>query len=512
MGSPILKAAGKKWPQVASCFLTVMDVQSVPDAVEKQAEIMKLLAHHGGVGIGLSSLGGEGVTFRKSLKALNEIKQFTTVPGKRSSALCGSVMDFDANVIELLESRDAAPGPLRVYGVENQVCVHDLCMKRAQEGKSWTLFDTTCPRVRGLARLHGEQFVKKYEQLEQDATRGLLAARRFEMPAVELLKLLGRKAIENGSTSVIFIDQANRMSNQKHRGTIQTSNLCAEILQYSDGQEVATCMLGIVNVSKFATNKWTTEKGFKWEEFGSAARLLLGALDNIIDQGWFPVQGAEDSCKNHRAVGIGLTGFQELLHLQRVPYECGRVLHECLYAHLYATTVDESATLAEQKGPYRSFQGSPTSRGIFHSDHYPSARDPFQVAGLPDARQRARKAMRNSLVTAQMPTHTQSILLGVADMCEPTPGAIFKKKTAAGEAVLFSHVVKELEKRGEWTWEIRRELTRAGGSVQSLKLLTNYEKQCYRTVYEIGVGELLKFAADRAPYLDQSQSINFHLA
>jgi ribonucleoside-diphosphate reductase alpha subunit len=423
--------------------------------------------------------------------------------------------------------------------------IPDLFMKRVEEDGVWSLM---CPHVcRGLAECYGQKFDALYLRYEKEG--------RFvrQVKARDLWVAILESQIETGTPYMLYKDACNVKSNQKNLGTIQCSNLCTEIIQFTSNEEVAVCNLACICLSKFVVS----ERGkfgsvdpdsgrayFDHEALHRSVKIVTRNLNKIIDINSYPVPESRRSNSRHRPIGIGVCGLADAFLRLGLPFTSdeAKQLNAAIFETIYHAALEASTELAEIEGPYESFQGSPTSQGLLQFDLWglkqedlPSRRkiDPLQVEKMgrlvkqrypnglknvgynwTEIRQRIIKhGLRNSLLLAPMPTASTSQILGVNECFEPFSSNLYVRRVKAGEFIMANpHLLQDLTERGLWTPSVRNQMMRDGGSIQNIDVIPKRLKELYKTVWEIRMKDIIDMAADRGLFVDQSQSLNLFIA
>lgn len=378
----------------------------------------------------------------------------------------------------------------------------DLFWKRLEADGDWTLFSPdTAP---GLHLVWGDAFEALYEKYEAEG-RGVK-----KMKAMDLFKQIHVAAYETGAPYINFKDSSNRRSNQQHLGTITNSNLCTEILQYSSNDEVAVCNLASISLPSFTRDgDW---EAYDWDGLMTTAKIVTRNLNKIIDVNYYPVPEARHSNMRHRPIGLGMQGLADVFAVYGLPFDSpeARKMSKWIAETIYYGAVDASCELAEKDGAYGSYLGSPFSKGILQFDMWPDVELHLDWTGL--KARIAKYGMRNSLLTTVMPTASTSQILGNNEACEAFSNNIYSRRTIAGEFIVVNKwLVRDLEKLGMWTKTVSDAIIADGGSVQGIPGIPDRLKQVYRTVWEIKQKSILDMNADRAPFIDQSQSQNIFM-
>jgi ribonucleoside-diphosphate reductase alpha subunit len=550
--TPTLFNSGTAHPQNSSCFLMKVPEDSIKGIYKALGWCADISKYAGGIGISVHGVRARGSRIRGTngvstglvpmLRNFNATARYVNQGSKRNGSFAIYLEPWHPDVEEFLELR-------KNHGDEESRCrdlflslwVPDLFMRRVEAGEQWSLFcPDECP---GLDAAHGEAFDRLYESYEAAGR-----ARRT-MPAAKLMRLIVTSQIETGTPYMISKDQANAKSNQGHLGTISSSNLCAEIVQYTSPDEIAVCNLASVCLPAFVglpprsgetcstghggandgdTGPWGPTPAarygsgtFDFAGMARVARVIVRNLNRIIDANMYPVEEARNSNLRHRPVGVGVQGLADVFARLRLPFDSddARLLNRHIFECLYFACVDASAELAEELGPYPTFPGSPASRGVLQYGLW--GRRPGDDGGwlLPAAaweslEDRVReRGMRNSLLTALMPTASTSQIMGNAESFEPFHGMVAKRSTLAGEFKQVNrYLVADLQALGLWGEAIKQRIVQNRGSVQGVPEIPAEVQRLYRTVWEIKQTPIIQMAADRGIFVDQSQSMNLYLA
>ena len=380
----------------------------------------------------------------------------------------------------------------------------DLFMKRVEEGGHWSLF---CPdKAKGLSDAYGKEFEELYTRYE---TEGLANA---TVPAADVWKAILKSQTETGTPYMLYKDACNSKSNQKNLGVIKSSNLCTEILEYTNKDETSVCNLASIALPKYV-NKET--KTFDYDKLHEVTKTVTKNLNRVIDRNFYPVETARRSNMKHRPIGLGVQGLADVFILCGLPFDCeeSRLMNAHIFETMYHAALEASSELAEVEGSYESFEGSPASRGILQPDMWDGD---TKFSGRYDwdaMRERVKtKGLRNSLLMAPMPTASTAQILGNNECFEPYTTNIYLRRTLAGEFVVVNkHLVDDLKKVGLWSKEMKDLMVKAGGSIQNIVDIPDDIKNLYKTVWEISQKCIIDMAADRGRFIDQSQSMNLFM-
>jgi len=379
--------------------------------------------------------------------------------------------------------------------------IPDLFMKRVESNEMWSLF---CPNeAPGLADVWGDDFERLYEKYEKEGKF------RRQIKAQDLWFEVLEAQIETGTPYMLYKDAANKKSNQKNLGTIRSSNLCTEILEYTSADEVAVC-----NLASIALPKFVTEEGkFDHQRLYEITKVITKNLNKVIDVNYYPVPEAQNSNMRHRPIGIGVQGLADVFIMLKMPFDSeeARVLNAEIHETIYFGAMESSMELAKVDGAYESFKGSPVSKGIFQFDMWgvnPSDRWNW-IQLKQDVKQ---FGVRNSLLLAPMPTASTSQILGNNECFEPYTSNLYTRRTLSGDFILVNkHLMKDLMAEGLWNESMRQKLIASNGSIQNIPEIPQNLKDIYKTVWEISQKAIIDMAADRGAFICQSQSLNIHI-
>ncbi|HRK80741.1 MAG TPA: ribonucleoside-diphosphate reductase subunit alpha [Saprospiraceae bacterium] len=419
--------------------------------------------------------------------------------GKRKGAFAVYLEPWHADVFEFLElKKNHGKEELRARDLFYAMWIPDLFMERVKADAEWSLF---CPHeAPGLYDTYGGEFEALYHRYEQEGRA------RKTVKAQELWFAILESQIETGTPYILYKDAANKKSNQKNLGTIRSSNLCTEIMEYTSPDEVAVCNLASINLSKFVRE----DRSFDFERLVEITRVVTRNLNRIIDINYYPIPEARNSNFRHRPIGIGVQGLADAFLLMRMPFDSdeARALNRDIFEAIYYGALQESCAQAAQNGAYESYPGSPASQGILQYDMWdvtPTHR--FDWSAL--KAEIARHGLRNSLLLAPMPTASTSQILGNNECFEPYTSNIYSRRTLSGEFIIVNkHLLKDLIGLGLWNEEMKHQLMAANGSVQNIPGIPDHIKTLYRTVWELSQKAIIDMAADRGAYICQSQSMN----
>lgn len=511
--TPTLYNAGTPRPQLSSCFLLAMKGDSIEGIYDTMKDCAIISKHAGGIGLSVhdiratgSFIGGtNGISngLVPMLRVFNNTARYVDQGGgKRKGSFAIYLEPWHADIFEFLELKKNHGNEMeRARDLFYSLWVPDLFMKRVEENGQWSLF---CPNeARGLADVWGEAFEKKYEEYEK---AGLA---RKTIKAHDLWQAILASQTETGTPYILYKDACNRKSNQQNLGTIRSSNLCTEIIQYSSPTEIAVCNLASLSLPAFVA-----EGRFDFDKLREVTKVVIRNLNRVIDVNYYPVNEARVNNFRHRPVGLGVQGLADVFALLRFPFEseAASELNRDIFETMYFAALEASCDLAKEDGTYESYVGSPASKGILQPDMWgvtPSDRWDWTTL-------RAKIAvygLRNSLLLAPMPTASTAQILGNNESFEPFTSNIFNRRVLAGEfAVVNKYLMRELLALGLWTTEIRNKIIADYGSVQNIDSIPSDVKDIFKTVWEIKQKTVIDLSAQRGAFICQSQSLNIHLA
>lgn len=513
--TPTLFNAGTKRPQLSSCFLLAMNADSIKGIYKTLEDCALISQYGGGIGLHISNIRAKGSLIRGTggisnglvpmLRVFNNTARYVDQGGgKRNGSFAMYLEPWHADVEEFLElKKNTGSEEERARDLFYAMWVPDLFMERVDTNGDWTLF---CPsEAPGLADVVGDEFKALYERYEREG-RG-----RKTIKAQKLWFHILDAQIESGTPYLVYKDAANLKSNQQNLGVIKSSNLCTEIIEYSSPEETAVCNLASLSLPAFVT-----DGVFDFKQLREVTKIVVRNLNRVIDINFYPIPEAERSNKRHRPVGLGVQGLADVFAMLGLSWESAEAatLNKRIFAHMYYAAVESSVDIAVKEGRYETYVGSPAYKGKlqFHLWNV----EPVQDEGLDWdtlAHYVSRIGMRNSLLIAPMPTASTSQILGNCECVEPYATHIFTRRTLAGEfIVLNKHLVKALFDRGLWTPELKDAIIGNNGSVSGLPTVPEDLQRIFKTVWEIKQKTLIDMAADRGPYICQSQSLNLFLA
>ncbi len=509
--TPTLFNAGTPKPQLSSCFLLTMTDDSIPGIFETLSRCAKISQSAGGIGISVHNIRAKGAYIKGTggtsngiipmLKVFNDTARYVDQGGgKRKGAFAVYLEPWHADIFDFLDlKKNHGKEELRARDLFYAMWIPDLFMEKVKENGKWSLF---CPNeAPGLHDCYGEEFVALYNKYEKEGRA------RKTINAQDLWFSIMESQIETGTPYILYKDACNIKSNQKNLGTIKSSNLCTEIIEYTSPDEVAVCNLASISLSKFVDED---KKTFDFQKLHDITKVITRNLNRIIDINYYPIPEAKKSNFRHRPIGIGVQGLADAFILLRMPFDSLEAveLNKEIFETIYHAAVEESCAQASIHGTYETFKGSPASNGILQFDMWgvtPSNRYDW------DALKGKVKSigLRNSLLLAPMPTASTSQILGNNECFEPYTSNIYTRRTLSGEYIIVNkHLLKDLTKLGLWNDELKQKLMAANGSVANIQEIPADLKALYKTVYEISQKVIIDQAADRGAFICQSQSLN----
>jgi len=512
--TPTLFNAGTPKPQLSSCFLLTMKDDSIDGIYDTLKQTAKISQSAGGIGLSIHNVRAKGSYIKGTGGTSNGIvpmlRNFDMTAryvdqggGKRKGSFAIYLEPWHADVFDFLElKKNHGKEELRARDLFYAMWIPDLFMKRIENNEMWSLF---CPNeAPGLADCYGDEFERLYEKYEKEGKF------RKQVKAQDLWFEILEAQIETGTPYMLYKDAANKKSNQKHLGTIKSSNLCTEIIEYTSPDEVAVC-----NLASIALPKFVTEEGkFDHQKLYDITKVITRNLNKVIDVNYYPVEEARNSNMRHRPIGIGVQGLADAFILLRMPFDSSeaRGLNKDIHETIYFAAMEASMELAKLNGSYESFKGSPVSKGIFQFDMWGVTPDSGRWDWEKLKREVKQNGVRNSLLLAPMPTASTSQILGNNECFEPYTSNIYTRRTLSGEFIIANkHLMKDLISLGLWSETMRQKLVAANGSVQGIVEIPQNIKDIYRTVWEIPQKAIIDMSADRGAYICQSQSLNIHL-
>ena len=511
--TPTLFNAGTPKPQMSSCFLLTMKEDSIAGIYDTLKSCAQISQSAGGIGLSIHDIRAKGSYIKGTngesngivpmLRVFNDTARYVDQGGgKRKGSFAVYIEPWHADVFDFLDlKKNHGKEEQRARDLFYALWIPDLFMKRVKENGDWTLM---CPHeCPGLSDTHSAEFEALYTKYETEG-KG-----RKTIKAQDLWFKILESQIETGTPYMLYKDAANAKSNQQNLGTIKSSNLCTEIIEYTAPDEVAVC-----NLASIALPKFVTEDGkFDHDKLFEVSYQAAINLNKVIDENYYPVEEARNSNMRHRPIGLGVQGLADAFIMMRFPFESeeARTLNREIFETIYYAAMTASKDLAKVDGPYESFPGSPVSKGIFQPDMWnvtPSARWEWDVL----KEEVKQYGVRNSLLLAPMPTASTAQILGNNECFEPYTSNVYTRRVLSGEFIIVNkHLLKDLVKAGLWTKEMRQTIMSTSGSIQNISEIPQNLKDLYKTAWEISQKAIIDQASDRGAFICQSQSLNIFM-
>ncbi len=512
--SPTLFNSASNMPQLSSCYLLDSPMDDLSSIYDKYKDIALLSKFAGGIGVSFSRIRCRGSLIKGTnghskgvmpfLKTMDSSVAAVNQGGRRKGAACIYMEPWHPDIEEFLELRNnTGDENQRTHNLNLANWVPDLFMRRVEENKMWSLFDPKA--LPQLTDSFGEEFEKVYETAEAE---GLFVR---QISARKLYSRMMRTLAETGNGWMTFKDQSNKKSNQtlKKENVIHLSNLCTEILEVTSKNETAVCNLGSINLS----NHFHPQTKVNWEKLQNTVEKAVLFLDRVVDINFYPIKTASSSNKKWRPVGLGLMGLQDLFFQLNIPFDSEEALQlsRRIQEEIYYHALNTSCTISEQQGPHPAFEDTRASQGILQFDLWnvkPAAKDRWD-----NLKKRIKKhGLRNSLLIAIAPTATIASITGVYEAIEPQVSNLFKRETLSGEFIQINrYLVEILREKGLWTDQVRQAIKINEGSIQNIEAIPADTRKVYRTAWELSQKSLIDLCSARAPFVDQSQSLNLFI-
>jgi ribonucleoside-diphosphate reductase alpha subunit len=511
--TPTLFNAGTPRPQMSSCFLIANKGDSIDGIYGSLTECAQISKWAGGIGMHIHDVranksrirgtNGQSDGIIPMLRVFNATARYVNQAGRRKGSIAVYLEPWHADIMDFLELRlNQGDEEARCRDLFSALWIPDLFMKRVEEGGQWSLF---CPdKAPGLSDAVGEEFEALYTKYEEEGRANAT------VPAAEVWKAILKSQTETGTPYMLYKDACNTKSNQKNLGTIKSSNLCTEIIEYTDKDETSVCNLASIALPKYVNEETRT---FDYEKLHEITKIVTKNLNRVIDRNFYPVETARKSNMRHRPIGLGVQGLADVFILCRHAFDSdeAKAMNARIFETMYHAALEASCELAGVEGAYETFEGSPASQGILQFDmwegetklnyDWDALKERIKEVGL-----------RNSLLMAPMPTASTAQILGNNECFEPYTTNIYLRRTLAGEFVIVNkHLVEDLKKIGLWSKDMKDLMVKAGGSIQNIVDIPDDIKNLYRTVWEIKMKDVIDMAADRGRFIDQSQSMNLFM-
>ena len=513
--TPTLFNSGTPKPQMSSCFLLTMKDDSIDGIYDTLKQTAKISQSAGGIGLSIHNVRATGSYIAGTngtsngivpmLRVYNDTARYVDQGGgKRKGSFAIYIEPWHADIMDFLDlKKNHGKEEMRARDLFYAMWIPDLFMKRVQEDSRWTLMcPNECP---GLYDVHSDSFEELYLRYEAEG-KG-----RKTIKARELWEKILESQIETGTPYMLYKDAANRKSNQKNLGTIRSSNLCTEIMEYTAPDEVAVCNLASVALPMFVKNG-----EFDHKELFKVTKRVTRNLNRVIDRNYYPVIEAQNSNFRHRPVGLGVQGLADTFIMLRMPFTSdeAKKLNQEIFETMYFAAVTASMELAKEEGPYDTFKGSPISQGEFQHNMW-GIKDE-ELSGRWDwAKLRKdviKNGVRNSLLMAPMPTASTSQILGNNECFEPYTSNIYTRRVLSGEFIVVNkHLLEDLVALGLWNEDLKQEIMRANGSIQEIDIIPHEIKELYKTVWELSMKDIIDMSRQRGYFIDQSQSLNLFM-
>ena len=513
--TPTLFNSGTPTPQMSSCFLLTMQDDSLVGIYDTLKQCALISKSAGGIGLSIHHIRSKGSYIKGTngesngivpmLRVFNDTARYVDQGGgKRKGSIAIYLEPWHPDIIQFLDLRkNHGKEELRARDLFYALWTPDLFMERVEQNGDWSFFcPNECP---GLQDAYGEEFKQLYESYE---AQGLA---RETVPARTVWDKVVEAQIETGTPYMLYKDSANMKSNQKNLGTIRSSNLCTEIMEYTSKDEVAVCNLASIALPRFVNHE---TKQFDFQKLYDVTYHVTGNLNRVIDVNYYPVEEARNSNMRHRPIGLGVQGLADTFAMLGMYFESeeAKALNKEIFETIYFASCTASKDAAIVEGPYSSFKGSPASEGILQFDLWGMNEHSGRWDWDSLKSEIVENGMRNSLLLAPMPTASTSQILGNNECFEAFTSNLYVRRTLSGEFVVTNkHLIKDLINLGLWSLEMKDEILRHKGSIQAIAGIPDHIKELYKTTWEIKQKNVIDMAADRGAYIDQSQSMNIHM-
>ncbi len=513
--TPTLFNSGTPKPQMSSCFLLTMQDDSIDGIYDTLKQTAKISQSAGGIGLSIHNIRSTGSYISGTngtsngivpmLRVFNDTARYVDQGGgKRKGSFAIYIEPWHSDIFDFLDlKKNHGKEEMRARDLFYAMWVPDLFMKRVEENAEWTLMcPNECP---GLYDCHGDEFDKLYLKYEKKS-KG-----RKTIKARELWEKILESQIETGTPYMLYKDSANRKSNQKNLGTIRSSNLCTEILEYTSKDEIAVC-----NLASIALPMFVEDGEFNHKKLYDVTVRVTKNLNKVIDRNYYPVKEAENSNFRHRPIGLGVQGLADAFIELRMPFtsEKAKELNQDIFETLYFAALQASVEESKKDGPYKTYKGSPISKGEFQHNMW-GIKDE-ELSGRWDwsklRKDVLKHGVRNSLLVAPMPTASTSQILGNNECFEPYTSNLYTRRVLSGEFIIVNkHLLKDLVDLNLWNEDMKHELMRSNGSIQDIKQIPDELKELYKTVWEMSMKDIIDMARHRGYFIDQSQSLNLFM-
>lgn len=509
--TPTLFNSATPRPQMSSCYLISMEDDSIDGIFNTLKDCASISKWAGGIGLHVHNVRSSGSPIRGTngisnglvpmLRVFNSTARYVDQGGgKRNGSFAIYLEPWHPDILDFLEMRkNHGDEEMKARDLFYALWIPDLFMERVKSNEDWSFF---CPdQCPGLADVYGDEFKQLYQKYESEGKA------RKTVKARSVFTAILDSQSETGTPYMLYKDAANKKSNQKNVGTIKSSNLCTEIIEYSDKNETAVCNLASLSLPSFVN---VAEKSFDYEKLIDVTRVITRNLNKVIDVNFYPTEKTHRSNMRHRPIGIGVQGLADVFAKMDLPFhsDVARQINSDIFEAIYYGAVTASVELSKKYGSYESFEGSPASQGILQFDMWNVK--PSNKYNWSKVKQSIKKyGMRNSLLVAPMPTASTAQILGNNEAFEPFTNNIYKRRTLAGEFLIANkYMMKDLIELGIWNKELKDNIVENGGSIQHIVGIPEHVKQKYKTVWEIPMRHIIDMAADRGAFICQSQSMN----
>ena len=512
--TPTLFNAGTPKPQLSSCFLLTMKDDSIDGIYDTLKQCAKISQSAGGIGLSIHNVRATGSYINGTNGISNGIipmlRNFDMTAryvdqggGKRKGSFAIYLEPWHSDIFEFLQlKKNHGKEELRARDLFYAMWIPDLFMKRVESNEDWSLFSPD--EAQDLHEKYGDDFEKLYAKYEKEGKA------RKTVKAQDLWFEILESQIETGNPYILYKDAANKKSNQKNLGTIKSSNLCTEIMEYTSPDEIAVCNLASIALNKFVKDDLTYDHKKLYE----ITKVITKNLNKVIDVNYYPVEEARNSNMKHRPIGIGVQGLADTFILMRHSFDSkeAKKLNAEIFETIYFGAMEASMELSKKEGSYETYEGSPVSKGIFQFDMWGITPDSNRWDWTKLKQKVKKNGVRNSLLLAPMPTASTSQILGNNECFEPYTSNIYTRRVLSGEFIVVNkHLLKDLIKLNLWDDSMKDKLMEANGSIQGFKEIPDDIKHLYRTVWEVSQKSIIDMAADRGAYICQSQSMNIHM-
>ena len=512
--TPTLFNAGTPKPQLSSCFLLTMKEDSIDGIYDTLKQCAKISQSAGGIGLSIHNVRATGSYIKGTNGVSNGIipmlRNFDMTAryvdqggGKRKGSFAIYLEPWHSDIFEFLQlKKNHGKEELRARDLFYAMWIPDLFMKRVESNSDWSLFSPD--EAKDLHETYGEEFEKLYQKFEKEGKA------RKTVKAQDLWFEILEAQIETGNPYILYKDACNIKSNQKNLGTIKSSNLCTELVEYTSPDEVAVCNLASIALNKFVKDDMT----YDHQKLYEITKVITRNLNKVIDVNYYPVEEARNSNMRHRPIGIGVQGLADTFILMRHAFDSpeAKQLNSEIFETIYFAAMESSMEIAQKEGPYKTYEGSPVSKGIFQFDMWGIVPSSKRWDWTKLKREVKKHGVRNSLLLAPMPTASTSQILGNNECFEPYTSNIYTRRVLSGEFIVVNkHLLKDLIKLKLWDENMKDRLMESNGSIQGIKEIPDDIKLLYRTVWEVSQKSIIDMAADRGAYICQSQSMNIHM-